>query len=48
MYRERALLNFKRYFLHGIRDGKDADTSSSDAMWKVRDELLTMIREDTK
>lgn len=46
MYRERALLYFKRYFLHGIRDGKDADTASSEAMWKARDEILQMIQSD--
>lgn len=46
MYRERALLKFRRYYLHGIRDGKSADESATDAMWKARNELLEEVKAD--
>jgi hypothetical protein len=46
MYRERALLKFKRYYLHGIRNGHDSEKSATEAMWKTRNELLEELKED--
>jgi len=52
LYRERALLKFRRYYFHSIRDqasaGKEVDTekAATDAMWKAREEILAMLRID--
>jgi hypothetical protein len=46
MYRERALLRFRRYYLHGIRDGKTPEVAANEATFKTRDEILEEMKGD--
>jgi hypothetical protein len=46
MYREKTLIKFRRYFLHSIRDGKNAEDAADAAMWKTRSEILKDLAED--
>lgn len=46
LYRERALLKFQRYYMHGIRNGEDFEKASTEALWKAREEILAEIHDD--
>jgi hypothetical protein len=46
MYKDRALVRFRRYFLHSIRDGKNAEEAAAESMWKAREETLAEIEAD--
>ena len=46
MYKERALFKFRRFYMHGVRNDKDYETSVNEAMFRTRDEVLTEIKCD--
>lgn len=47
IYRERALLRFRRYYMHGVRNDDDFEKASTAALWKAREETLAEIHDDT-
>ena len=46
LVRERALFRFRRYYMHWIRNGFDSERSSTEALFKVREEVISELNDD--